>query len=132
MDYQAAEFWLACASFLMSAGAMITAIVAWWGNRNRVTQDAINRVEKHADDNLDALERSVSGSLNDHASRLTRMETQIGAKLDTNDLNTALRPLYDLVNLSAKQEAALAQKVEDIRHTLATLTNAIMEKGLNR
>ncbi|BBL73658.1 hypothetical protein [Methylomagnum ishizawai] len=132
IDYQAAGFWLSAAAFVLSCIASVSAAVIWFGNRNRVTQVAIDRVETKAD----KLHAKQEG-------RLIRLEEASRHVLGRKDLEEALKPLYDIVRDTQQREAGLSVELaalrdgirEDlkvVRSDLRAMTDKILDRGLNK
>jgi hypothetical protein len=141
MDYQAAGFWLSCAALLLSLVAMVCAAVVWFNRRDRVTIDAINRVEARADtsnaglsarvvDMVNAAELRASAAHAETASRVIALETEFRHVLTTETLNGALSELFVLVRASEARQEKLDAKLQHVADTLNTLVNKIIDKGM--
>ena len=115
------NFWMHVAEFCLSIMAMIVAVVAWWGGKNRVTQQAIDRVENHA-----------SKQHQEQETRIVTLETEFRHMIGNDALAKSLEPIYDKLNDNGKAAARLEAQFESLDKTLRTLTSAIQSKGLNQ
>lgn len=119
IDYQAAGFWLACASFTLSLVAMISTAVLFFTHRGRVTQAAIDRVEK-SNNTMHQLQEA----------RLITIETELRHALTVKDLNVALEPIYVLIREHQAMNRGLQSELRSVKETLTTLTDCLIAKGL--
>jgi hypothetical protein len=100
MDYPALKFWL---DVVQLAGTFAIGVYVWMSNRQRVTTDAIDRLEGHVD-----------GRLDDHHERLARLEQDLEHAPTHDDLGQ----LYERINGLKESVQELSGEFKGVRHLL--------------
>lgn len=119
MDYQTLDLTLKASALGLSV------VNFWWlvaitlGNKGRATKEAIERVEKTANDKHAEQE-----------ARLIRLEEATRHAITLAELNKALGPLYDLGRNNENTLSSVKSEVRKLAEQQRDFTNMILERGL--
>lgn len=139
MNYEALAFWLQAVSVGLSSVNSVCVVVLFFGNRNRATRDAIDRVERLARELNDTQAKALTEALvlakslhGEQEARLVRMETEINHVPTRKHLEEVIGPIYDLVRRSEALAAKMDGRLEAIEENWRDLRQIILSKGLEK
>lgn len=132
LDYEALDFWLKFANLAATAGI---GIYLWLSRRHAVTNERITTLESSAmakigkvEDSLGAqlvgMERDIDGRLDDHATRLARLE-QDQRHAPTHD---DLKRIHARLDDAAREIANISGQFDGASRTLALIHDHLMNK----
>lgn len=121
MDYQATDLIIKAAQLFFTAVNFAGVIALWFAGRGRATKEAIDRVEaKNREQHAGQQERIIT------------LETEFRHLIGKKQLEDALKPLYDMGRANEKHAAEIAKELKSVSDQQKTLTDKILERGLNK
>ena len=112
MDYQALDFWWKVGITVMNAGVWLYLFLL---NRNRVTNERINRMETH-----------MTESIGGHGNRLTALEQD---RLHAPN-HADMARLYERVNSTAMAVSEMSGEMKGLNDNLRLILSRIAERGM--
>lgn len=120
MNYQEITMTLAVANFLLTWGV---ALYMYLANKNKVTNERIQKLEEELDERLDVLKRDQTL----HDTRMARLEEARAGALRHEDLEK----IFDLLRKQGEETAEMRGRVNDMNIRLSSFLNQLTAKGIN-
>lgn len=107
MNYEIAAFWLGCIEFVMIS---VISILLFYFKREAATTDRLNELETKVDRRAD-----------NHAERITAVETSLKHALTAKDLDASLDKLYLKINSVSESLSSLTGEFKHVSNSLDRL-----------
>lgn len=118
MSYQDAKFWFDVIQTLLIAAI---GVMNWLNNRQRVTTETINRLERDTKADIARVESNQDKRMDGVSDRLTRMEADLENMPSHNDLGK----IYDEIRKQSEAMASINANVASQASTLKSLNDWI-------